>query len=153
MPPTVPARPSVSRPRRTRQGQTLAELAVVLAILGVVTLVAVARIGATLDRAGARGALADVAAVLATGRDAAVAMGAPATVRVESLAVLAVAGGDTVAFRPIERLHGATLAASRESLTWSPIGLATGAANLRVVARRGAAAETLTVSRLGRVRW
>jgi hypothetical protein len=32
-------------------------------------------------------------------------------------------------------------------------GLGYGAANLRVVVRRGAASETVYVSRLGRVRW
>ena len=48
--------------------------------------------------------------------------------------------------------HGVTLASSRDSLAFDVRGLGYGAANLTLVARRGRAAETLVVSRLGRVR-
>jgi hypothetical protein len=44
------------------------------------------------------------------------------------------------------------LEATRDSLAYGPDGLGVGAANLRLVLRRGAAADTLSVSRLGRVR-
>jgi hypothetical protein len=44
------------------------------------------------------------------------------------------------------------LSTSRDSIAFDVRGLGYGAANLTLVARRGSAAETLVVSRLGRVR-
>jgi hypothetical protein len=49
--------------------------------------------------------------------------------------------------------HGVALAANRDSLVFDVRGLGYGAANLTMIARRGGAAESLVVSRLGRVRW
>ena len=49
--------------------------------------------------------------------------------------------------------HGVTLATTRDSISFDVRGLGFGAANLTLVARRGAAADTLVVSRLGRLRW
>jgi hypothetical protein len=46
-----------------------------------------------------------------------------------------------------------SLSTSRDSLAFDVRGLGYGAANLTLVARRGAAADTLVVSRLGRVRY
>jgi Tfp pilus assembly protein FimT len=59
---------------------------------------------------------------------------------------------DTVAQRRLASSHGVTLSASRDSMAYAPNGLGYGASNLTVVLRRGAAAETIFVSRLGRVR-
>jgi hypothetical protein len=49
--------------------------------------------------------------------------------------------------------HGVALSSTRDSLAYDVRGLGYGAANLTMIARRGAAAESLVVSRLGRVRW
>jgi hypothetical protein len=49
-------------------------------------------------------------------------------------------------------LYGVRLEPSRDSMAYAPSGLGWGGANLRVVVRRGAAADTVVVSRLGRVR-
>ena len=61
-------------------------------------------------------------------------------------------GPDTLLARALGRLHGVRLSATRDSTAYAGDGLGYGAANLRLVVRRGAAAETVTVSRLGRVR-
>jgi hypothetical protein len=45
-----------------------------------------------------------------------------------------------------------SLGTTRDSIVFDARGLGYGAANLTLVARRGSAAETLVVSRLGRVR-
>jgi hypothetical protein len=49
--------------------------------------------------------------------------------------------------------HGVTIAANRDSITYDVRGLGYGAANVTLVARRGRAADSLVVSRLGRLRW
>ena len=48
--------------------------------------------------------------------------------------------------------HGVSLVTTRDSIAFDARGLGYGAANLTLVARRGAAADTLVVSRLGRTR-
>ena len=48
--------------------------------------------------------------------------------------------------------HGVMLSASRDSMAYAPNGLGYGAANLTIILRRGESAETIFVSRLGRVR-
>jgi hypothetical protein len=62
-------------------------------------------------------------------------------------------GPDTVVRRDVRAEHGVRLRASRTSATYTPLGLALGVSNLTLVATRGVAAESVTVSRLGRVRW
>lgn len=50
--------------------------------------------------------------------------------------------------------HGVTAQISRAVIRIAPSGLGWGAANTKIVLRRGAAAESLTTSRLGRLkRW
>jgi hypothetical protein len=62
------------------------------------------------------------------------------------------AGADTALRRPLAAAHGVTLATTRDSAAYAPSGLGFGASNLSAVLRRGGVAETVVVSRLGRVR-
>ena len=62
------------------------------------------------------------------------------------------AHGRLLAVHALGHAHGVTLAGSRDSLAFDVRGLGYGASNLTLVVRRGRAAETLVVSRLGRVR-
>jgi hypothetical protein len=59
---------------------------------------------------------------------------------------------DTISTRRLGSSHGVSLAASRDSMAYAPNGLGYGASNLTLILRRGTAAETVVVSRLGRVR-
>ena len=147
-------RVTIVRMRRPR-GHSLPELALVLAILGVVATLAMVRVGRLLDRAAVRAAAADVTALLASARDLAVAGSRLAGVRFDGArgVVTVRAGPDTLAHRALGTLHGVRLASSRDSILYSPLGTGWGAANARIVLTRGAAAETVTVSRMGRVRW
>ena len=61
-------------------------------------------------------------------------------------------GSSVIARRNIRSAFGVRVASSRDSMSYDPRGLGYGAANLTVSASRGKAAETLFVSRLGRVR-
>ena len=58
-----------------------------------------------------------------------------------------------IASEPVGFTHGVSLSSTRDSITFDVRGLGWGAANLTLSVRRGAAAETLTVSRLGRVKY
>ena len=59
---------------------------------------------------------------------------------------------DTVAMRRLGRSHSVAISATRDSMAYAPNGLGYGASNLSIVVRRGATADTIVVSRLGRVR-
>jgi prepilin-type N-terminal cleavage/methylation domain-containing protein len=146
--------PHPRRAARARHGHTLPELVVVLVVLLLATTIAAARWRALADRAGVRMAAADLASLLAEARDVALAGAQVVSARVDSAdgSVTLRGGADTVARRALGALHGVRVAASRESVTYSPLGLGRGLANARYVLARGAAAETVWVSRLGRVR-
>jgi hypothetical protein len=60
--------------------------------------------------------------------------------------------GDTVEVRPLAALYGISLSATRDSVTYAANAMGYGASNTRIIVARGAVAETITVSRLGRVR-
>ena len=61
------------------------------------------------------------------------------------------AGTDTIARLELSP-RAVALAVSRDSMTYTATGLGFGAANLRAIISRGASADTITVSRLGRVK-
>jgi prepilin-type N-terminal cleavage/methylation domain-containing protein len=143
------------RPRPSRRaGHTLPELVVVLAVAGVVAAAALGALRTVADRTGARMAASDLAALLAEARDVALAASATVAVVVDARdgRVTLRDGPDTLLVRRLAELHGVRLASSRDSVTYSSLGMGRGAANARFVLARGAAAETVWVSRLGRVR-
>jgi prepilin-type N-terminal cleavage/methylation domain-containing protein len=138
-----------------RSGLTLIELCLVLTIIGLVTTIAVRQLGLYLDRAAAHAAIVEAAAVVARARDEAVAQRIPASVRLDTVAdaLELRTGGITISRSALGRAHGVSLSTNRDSLAYDARGLGYGAANLTLVARRGGAAESLVVSRLGRLRW
>lgn len=137
-----------------RSGTTIVEQLVVIVVVGIVTAIVVRSIGGALDALAVRGAVREVKDVFAAAREYAVAAGVRTAVQIEpSFArVSALSGNDTVVVRPLALLHQVTLSSSRDSMAYSPSGLGYGASNLRVIVSRHAAVETVTVSRLGRVR-
>jgi hypothetical protein len=66
--------------------------------------------------------------------------------------VIVHAGPDTLATADFAE-RGVHVAATRDSMAYAPDGLGLGGANLRLVLSRGARADTIMVSRLGRVEW
>ena len=143
------------RSATSRAGLTLIELCLVLTIIGLVTTIAVRQLGLYLDRAAARAAIVEAAAVVARARDEAVAQRIPASVRLDTVAdaLELRMGGITISRSALGHAHGVSLSTNRDSLAYDARGLGYGAANLTLVARRGRAAESLVVSRLGRLRW
>ena len=137
-----------------RRGATLAELLLTLAILGVLASIAVPRAAALVDRVTVRGAAQDVVLAVAAARAAASRRGAYASFVADPRTgrVRVVSGGETLFERDVLHARGVRLEASRESITFSPSGLGWGAANTTVIVSRGARADTIVMSRLGRVR-
>jgi len=140
---------------RRRAGLTLVELCLVLTIIGLVTMIAVRQLGFYVDRAATHAAVLEAAGLVARARDEAVAQRSLVSVRFDTSAdVLELRMRGAVLSRAaLGHAHGVALSANRDSLTYDVRGLGYGAANLTMVARRGRAADSLVVSRLGRLRW
>ena len=137
-----------------RKASTLAELLIALAVLGVLASVAVPRAASLVDRISVKGATQDVVLALATARAAASRHAAYVSFVADPRAgkVRVVSGGEILFERDVLHSRGVRIEASRESITFSPGGLGWGAANTTVVVSRGSRADTIVMSRLGRVR-
>jgi type II secretory pathway pseudopilin PulG len=141
-----------------RRGASLAELTLVLAIVAAVTTLGLPRLGGLLDWIAVDAAARDVGTAIAVARSAAIMRGARARAVIAADS-LRLDRWDGAAWRPLERwpgpgARGVALEVSNPVVAFDPIGIGWGAANTRVVLRRGAKTATLTVSRVGRVkRW
>ena len=135
--------------RRSPFGYTVLELIIVLMIAGVLLAIAIPRALLSLDRMIVHSAAGDVAAILTSARALAIAGHAAVAVDIDSTSgmVRIRRGPEVVSSRSVGYAHGVFVRRNRDSLTFDAHGL-----NLSIVIRRGAAAETLFVSRLGRVR-
>ena len=139
----------------SRAGVTLVELCLVLTLISLTAAIAIGRVARYLDRAAARAAVAEAASVVLHARNEAIAQRTPVSVRFDTLAATLElrARGVVLSRAALGHAHGVSLSSTRDSLTYDLRGLGYGAANLTMIARRGSAAESLVVSRLGRVRW
>lgn len=140
--------------RPLRRGSTLQEQLVVLALLGIGLAVGVGGGARLLDAAAVHGAARDVSELFAQARDRAMATGSRTAVQLDArnARVIVHTGLDTLARLDLRATRMVQLATTRDSMAYLPSGLGYGAANLRVILSRGASRDTLTVSRLGRVR-
>lgn len=136
------------------RGFTLLELLVVVTVIGIVLAIAVPHGRAELDRTVVRSAAIDVRTTLGLARTLALASHANVTVDVDGArGMLRIRqGADVVMRRGVGAAHGVWLAATRDSLAYDPYGMGRGASNLSILVRKGAAVETVFVSRLGRIR-
>jgi prepilin-type N-terminal cleavage/methylation domain-containing protein len=137
-----------------RRGVTLPELMLVTGIVGLLTAIAVPRIVRLRDRASVGNAAVEVTTTFAAARRWAVSRAARTAVAFDtaSATIVVHSFGDTIAVRRLGSSHGVTLTTTRDTMAYAPNGLGYGASNLTVVLQRGAAADTVVVSRLGRVR-
>lgn len=137
-----------------RRGLTIAELVLTCTFIGLVAGIVVPRAQSALDAVRLEQASHEVASALTIARAAAIRRGAYATVvvdepagtvRVESL-------GDTLLERALRRDHHVAIRASRDTIVYGPNGMGYGIANSTIILGIGQRAETVTVSRLGRMR-
>lgn len=130
------------------------ELMVALLILGIVASVGTAARHGQAASHAVRSAAREAEAGFAAARRHAVATGSPTAVSINASAgrIVVHAGADTLSRLAPTLVHGVSLSANRDSMAYDQQGLGIGAANLTLVLTRAGAAETLVVSRLGRVR-
>lgn len=140
--------------RAPRPAVTLAELLVVLAVVGLLTALVMPFAVRIHDGLMVRGAAREVMMLFFTARARAVDDARLTTVVLDGAAgrVRLVAGGETLLTRSVAAARGVTLSASRPTAAYFPDGLGFGGANLSIVLSRGAVAETVLVSREGRVK-
>jgi Tfp pilus assembly protein FimT len=134
---------------------TVLELTLTLTIVGVCLALVAPRFAALRDGASVRGAANEIGATFSNARQMAI------TRRTEVAIVLDTANGaieirsrgQRVLRRSLGTIYGVRLTTNRDSAVYDPRGLGYGVSNLSVTVRRGAMVDTLTMSRLGRVRW
>ena len=137
-----------------RRGHSLVELLVVLAIVGVLSAFAAPNVRQARDQAIVRDGATELVAALSTAREAAMRRGAVAVAAFDTLSAEArvIVEGDTLLVRSLGRELGVTLRASRDSVTYGPSGRGYGVANTTLIVARDGVEDTVTVSRLGRVK-
>jgi len=137
-----------------RHAFTLIELTVTLCILSILSAIAVPRAGTFLDAIHVRGAVIEIESIFSTARHMAIARGAQTTVEIDTAAqaIYVSVGGVRMRNAEIGADHDVRLSATRSGMSYSATGMGYGAANLSVVARRNLVADTVFVSRLGRLR-
>lgn len=137
-----------------RPGLTLVELVLTCTFVGLVIGVAFPRVGDALDHLRVRQAGHEVAGALTLGRAAAIRRGGYADVIVDEArgSIRVEVGNDTLFHRALRDLHRVQLRASKDTISFAPSGFGYGVSNSTIVVSIKARAETVTVSRLGRMR-
>jgi Tfp pilus assembly protein FimT len=137
-----------------RQGLTVVELVLVCAFTGLVAGIAVPRAITMMDALRLRQAAHEVAGAVTLARAAAIRRADHSRLIFDSAGgrLWIESGGDTLHRRDLRALHRVSLRASRDTITYAANGTGYGAANSTIVVSIGARAETVTVSRMGRMR-
>lgn len=137
-----------------RRAFTIIELAITLCILSVLSAITMPWAGKLLDRIHVRSAVLEIESLFSGARHIAIARSALATVEIDTARqrIDISVGADTLRTGMISAHHDVRLAANRIRMSYSATGMGYGAANLSVFVRRSSAADTVFVSRLGRLR-
>ena len=140
------------------RGVSLAELAIVLTVMGLVTAMALPSWEGVLDRIAVERAASEITTALSVARNAAVLRGTRARLSIAADSLVIDEWGDR-AWAPVWRCPGpdrdlVSLEVSNGTVIFGATGIASGFSNTTVVLRRGAHTARITTSRVGRVkRW
>lgn len=139
---------------RARSGFTIVETTVVLALSSALAAISLPRAWSFIDRVEVSGAVTEIESMFSLARHTAIARGEFVSVDMDAgrNTVSIRSGNETIRSREVGLAHGVTLSTNRATVSYSPIGVGYGAANLSLVVTRGRSADTVVVSRLGRVR-
>jgi Tfp pilus assembly protein FimT len=137
-------------------GFTVLELMVVTCIAGLLVSLWFPRAARLMDWLKTERALRDMTTALAVARHGAVlqATRARLTISDDTLRIdrLQAGGWEPWWRRPGPASHGVLLQVSNPVVVFGPSGIGWGASNTKIVLSRGSQAETITVSRVGRVK-
>lgn len=137
-------------------GFTVLELLIVICIAGLLVAFWFPRAMRLMDWIATERAVRDVTTALAVARNGAVlqATRARLTIRSDSLLIDRMEGLGWVPWwrRLGPASHGVTLFVSNPIVVFGPTGVGWGVSNTRIVLTRGSQAETITTSRVGRVK-
>jgi prepilin-type N-terminal cleavage/methylation domain-containing protein len=134
---------------------SLLELVIVLSLVGLLIALALPRFSGMRDGASVRAAMADLSAVFSMARQSAITRRTTVAVVLDTTlgTVELRAAGRSFSRHDLNATFGIVLGANRDSAVYDSRGLGYAVSNLTVTVRRGAIVDTLTMSRLGRVRW
>jgi prepilin-type N-terminal cleavage/methylation domain-containing protein len=133
---------------------TMLELTVVLTVIGLLMAFAAPQFARARDAASVRSAMSDLTGAFSLARQTAVNRRALTAIVIDTMSarVTVRLPGEVIVVRDLGAAYGILLGATRDSAVYDAKGLAYGVSNLTVAVRRGAHADTLTMSRMGRVR-
>lgn len=137
----------------SRRGSTLIEQLITVSMLALVAAISSSSASRVLDSAAVKAASWEACASFAQARDHALATGMATAVRIDpSRQMLIVhSHADTIARKSFHNSN-VKLSSTRDSMSYNGSGLGSGAANLTLYLSRNQRSDTITVSRLGRVR-
>ncbi len=137
-----------------RRGMTAIEIVVVLSVIALMVSIVVPTFARFRDGIAVRNATAEALSAFAVGRRSAIVRGSRVGLNIDRPPghITVTAGAETLLRRDLEGIYGITLSSTRDSTAYSPLGHGFGAANLSLVIARGRVADTIFVSREGRVR-
>jgi prepilin-type N-terminal cleavage/methylation domain-containing protein len=138
-----------------RRGFTLLELLVAMIVAGVLLALALPRLATARDARSVREAMDVLSSGFSLARATALARRSPVAIVFDTAAAVVRirSAGGPLRQSDLSASFGVTIATSRDSAVYDPRGFGYGVSNLSVVVRRGNFVDTLTMSRLGRVRW
>jgi type IV fimbrial biogenesis protein FimT len=130
------------------------ELTVVLTVIGLLMAVAAPAFTRMRDAAAVHAAAGEAVAGFAFARATAIHRRRLAAIVFDTIGggVVVRVGSDAVFRRDLGTVYGIDLGSNRDSAVYDPKGIAYGLSNLTLIIKRGGLADTLTLSRLGRVR-
>ena len=138
------------------KGFTLLEFVVVTCMAAILTALWLPRAARLMDWLATERAVRDVTTALALGQHGAVARAtrARASFDVDTIRIDRFESQGWVPWwrTPGPAVHGVEMEVSNPVVVFGPTGMAWGVSNTKIVLRRGSQAETITMSRVGRVK-
>ncbi len=126
-----------------------------LTVMAVLLSIGLARFAALRDATSVHAAVSDLGSAFSLARQLAVSKRRMVAIVLDTgrASVELRSGGVTIVRRALGASYGVHVGSNRDSAVFDARGLGYGVSNLSVAIRRGHFVDTLTMSRLGRVRW